>query len=119
MPGLHAWINHTESIARNQADFTPPFGFITKTSVEKFADSKIDSGELNSLFNQCEFINQHGSGGGICTGTPPPTPTPTPTPDRQRDGDGDRNCNCNCDGNSNANRNRHCHRDPDRHTNHP
>ena len=65
--GLHAWINHTESMASNQAGFTPPWGFITKTSVEEFADSKIDTSELNNLFNQCEFINEHGSGHGICT----------------------------------------------------
>src|ERR1035437_9779657 len=72
--GLHAWINHTESMASNQAGFTPPYGFITKTSVEEFADSKIDTSELNNLFNQCEFINLHGSGHGICTCGFPLTP---------------------------------------------
>ena len=65
--GLHAWINHTESMASNQAGFTPPFGFITKTSVAAFANSVLEAPELNNLFNQCEFINQHGSGHGICT----------------------------------------------------
>src|ERR1035437_2526512 len=82
--GLHAWINHTESMASNQAGFTPPWGFVPKTSVEEFGDSKIDTGELNNLFTQCKFINQHGSGHGICKCAPPPptTPTPTPTPTR-------------------------------------
>ena len=65
--GLHAWINHTESMASNQTGFTPPWGFITKTSVEKFADSALDEAELNNLFSVCEFINEHGSGHGICT----------------------------------------------------
>ena len=41
--GLHAWINHTETMASNQAGFTPPWGFITKTSVEEFADSPDES----------------------------------------------------------------------------
>src|ERR1017187_7343064 len=37
--GLHAWINHTEAMASNQAGFKPtPFGFITSTSVEEFAN---------------------------------------------------------------------------------
>ena len=65
--GLHAWISHTESMASNHASFTPPFGFVTSTSVEEFADSKIDDGEGNSLRDQCEFIFAHGSGHGICT----------------------------------------------------
>ncbi len=65
--GLHAWINHTESMASNQAGFKPPFGFITSTSVDEFAPSRLDAGEFESLFTQCEFINLHGSGHGICT----------------------------------------------------
>ena len=64
--GLHAWINHTESMASNQAGFTPPFGFVTSTSVEEFAHSALDFGELNQLFTECAFINAHGSGHGIC-----------------------------------------------------
>ena len=65
--GLHVWINHTESMASNQAGFKPPFGFVTSTSVEEFARSRLDAGELEQLFNECEFINLHGSGHGICT----------------------------------------------------
>jgi hypothetical protein len=77
--GLHAWTNHTESMASNQAGFTPPFGFVTSTSVEEFRHSELDAGELNQLFTECAFINAHGSGHGICTCTQP-TPTPTPIP---------------------------------------
>ena len=65
--GLHAWINHTESMASNQAGFTPPFGFLTSTSVEEFKYSDLDAGEIASLDSQCSFINLHGSGHGICT----------------------------------------------------
>ena len=72
--GLHAWTNHTEAMASNQSTFNPSFGFITKTSVDEFQDSDLDSGELNNLFTECEFINQHGSGHGICTCGPPPPP---------------------------------------------
>jgi hypothetical protein len=64
--GLHAWINHTESMASNQAGFTPPFGFVTSTSVEDFAHSELDAGELGQLYSECAFINLHGSGHGIC-----------------------------------------------------
>ena len=46
--GLHAWINHTESMASNQAGFTPPFGFVTSTSVEEFAHSALDIGEFRA-----------------------------------------------------------------------
>ena len=72
--GLHAWINHTEQMGIS----APPFGFISKTSVEEFADSSLDSGELATLFDECEFINQHGSGRGICTCVQPPPPPPPP-----------------------------------------
>ena len=65
--GLHAWINHTESMASNQAGFKPPFGFVASTSVEEFAHSALDRREADSLPNQCIFIEQHGSGHGICT----------------------------------------------------
>ena len=64
--GLHAWLNHTESMASNQSGFTPPFGFVTSTSVEEFQHSALDSGELTQLYNECAFINAHGSGHGIC-----------------------------------------------------
>ena len=46
--------------------FTPPFGFVTSTSVEEFQHSALDSGELTQLYNECAFINAHGSGHGIC-----------------------------------------------------
>ncbi len=64
--GLHAWVNHTEAMASNQGSFTPPFGFVTSTSVEEFQHSALDSGEEAQLFDECEFINLHGSGHGIC-----------------------------------------------------
>jgi len=64
--GLHAWINHTETMASNQAGFTPAYGFVTSTSVEQFQYSALDAGEFDQLFQECEFINQHGSGHGIC-----------------------------------------------------
>ena len=70
--GLHAWINHTETMASNQAGFTPPFGFITSTSVVS-----LDAGVLspNELFTElqggCADINAADRGGsqkiGICS----------------------------------------------------
>src|ERR1039458_832754 len=89
--GLHAWINHTETMASNQAGFKPtPFGFITSTSVEEFAPSDLDSGELAYLRSGCAEINsltllsEHP---GICncgptSEIPTPTSTPTRTPTR-------------------------------------
>ncbi len=65
--GIHAWINHTESMASNQATATPPFGFVTSTSVEEFQFARLDAGEFEQLFTECQFINLHGSGHGICT----------------------------------------------------
>jgi hypothetical protein len=64
--GLHAWINHTESMASNQAGFTPPWGFVTSTSVEEFPFAVLSVGEFESLVSQCAYINLHGSGHGIC-----------------------------------------------------
>ena len=61
--GLHAWLNHTEQMGISAA----PYGFVTSTSVEEFEHSRLDSGELASLYDQCDFINEHGSGRGICT----------------------------------------------------
>ncbi|MGO9449993.1 MAG: hypothetical protein ACLQDV_02935 [Candidatus Binataceae bacterium] len=55
--GLHAWINHTETMASNQAGFAPPFGFITSTSVEEFAPAALDLGELANLQAGCAAIN--------------------------------------------------------------
>jgi len=65
--GLHAWINHTESMASNQAGFKPPYGFVTSTSVDEFKYSKIDLGELFAQEDDCFFITTQGSGSGICT----------------------------------------------------
>ncbi|MGO9601839.1 MAG: hypothetical protein ACLQAT_00275 [Candidatus Binataceae bacterium] len=68
--GLHSWLNHTEKMASNQGGFTPPFGFVTDTSVEEFAHSALDSGELAFLEAGCAAINSadiHGSQAiGIC-----------------------------------------------------
>jgi hypothetical protein len=69
--GLHAWINHTETMASNQAGFNPPFGFVTSTSVEEFQHSDLDSGELGFLTEGCSAINAADRTGtqkiGICT----------------------------------------------------
>src|SRR5208337_2478521 len=46
--GLTSWLNHAESIASNNPGFTPPYGFVTSTSVSHFAHADIDSGELTS-----------------------------------------------------------------------
>jgi hypothetical protein len=65
--GLHAWINHTETMFSNQP---PTFPVTTSTSVEEFAHSALDSGELAYLQGDCAFINQFGKISehpGICT----------------------------------------------------
>jgi len=68
--GLTAWINHTESMASNSPSFTPPFGFVTSTSVAHFATAALDSGELlgvtAGLVPVCNNIELHASGRGIC-----------------------------------------------------
>ena len=78
--GLEAWINHSESIASNNPKFTPPFGFVTTTSVERFSHAPIDSGELASLTKLCSNIELHASGRGICLCKEPPPPPPPQTP---------------------------------------
>jgi len=56
--GLHAWINHTESIASNDPRATPPYGFISKASVTAFDFSALDSGELAELTGKClDIVN--------------------------------------------------------------
>jgi hypothetical protein len=70
--GLHEWINHTESMASNQASFKPtPYGFITSTSVNAFANAGLDAGELANLQGGSAAINDanlHASEAiGICT----------------------------------------------------
>ena len=65
--GLSASLNHTESIASNNPNFTPPFGFVTSTSVEVFTNPPIDNGELSSLFSQCNTITKLLAGRGVCT----------------------------------------------------
>ncbi|MGO9454412.1 MAG: hypothetical protein ACLQDV_25690 [Candidatus Binataceae bacterium] len=58
-PGLHAWINHTETMASNQAGFTPPFGFVTSTSVTSLDSGLLTLGELtNELQGGCAAINE-------------------------------------------------------------
>jgi len=67
--GLHAWINHTETMASNQAGFTPAWGFTTSTSVEELAYAALDSGELNYLKTDCATIISYNTSGihqGIC-----------------------------------------------------
>jgi len=64
--GLEAWINHTESMASNNPSFTPPFGFVTSTSVTEFHHAPIDIGELDQLGGLCLNIELHASGRGIC-----------------------------------------------------
>lgn len=68
--GLHAWLNHTETMASNQPGFVPSFGFITSTSVEEFTPAGLDSGELGHLQAGCSAINNANHFGtnniGIC-----------------------------------------------------
>ena len=69
--GLHAWINHTETMASNQAGFNPPFGFITSTSVVSLDAGVLSAAELaNELQGGCADINAADRGGsqkiGIC-----------------------------------------------------
>jgi len=68
--GLTSWINHAESIASNNPGFTPPFGFVTSTSVSHVERALLDSGELTStnhgLVPACANIELHASGRGIC-----------------------------------------------------
>jgi len=54
--GLHAWLNHTESLASNNPSFTPAFGFITSTSVTAFDTSPLDAGELSRNTTKCANI---------------------------------------------------------------
>jgi hypothetical protein len=57
-PGLHAWINHTETMASNQAGFTPPFGFVTSTSVVSLDPANLSAAELTEeLQGGCAAIN--------------------------------------------------------------
>jgi hypothetical protein len=56
-PGLHAWINHTETMASNQAGFTPPFGFITSTSVVSLDAATLTTAEAEELQGGCAAIN--------------------------------------------------------------
>jgi len=69
--GLRAWLSHTEAMAQ----VAPPFGFITSTSVEEFADAPLDSTELSSLegatgasnANGCAELLANASTAGVCT----------------------------------------------------
>ena len=67
--GLHAWINHTETLASNQSAIG--YKFITDTSVEEFEHTALDSGELAFLEAGCSAINAADSHGsqtiGICS----------------------------------------------------
>jgi len=56
--GLHAWLNHTEKMASNQASFSPSYGFITSTSVARLEPAALSAGELtNELEAGCAAIN--------------------------------------------------------------
>jgi hypothetical protein len=69
--GLHAWINHTETMASNQGTFTPPFGFITSTSVARLEPGVLSAGEVAFLSTGCTAINNANKFGsqaiGICS----------------------------------------------------
>ena len=64
--GLTASASHAESMASNNPNFTPPFGFVTSTSVEHFHDSLLDDVECPELASLCLNIELHASGRGIC-----------------------------------------------------
>jgi hypothetical protein len=55
--GLHAWINHTETMASNQAGFNPPFGFVTSTSVVSLDPAVLVLDEFHELVDGCAAIN--------------------------------------------------------------
>jgi hypothetical protein len=56
--GLHAWINHTETMASNQAGFNPPYGFVTSTSVVSLDPAVLSAAELTQeLQGGCAAIN--------------------------------------------------------------
>jgi hypothetical protein len=68
---LHAWINHTETMASNQAGFNPPFGFVTSTSVASLDPAFLSQAEGEELQLGCAAINAADHTGsqaiGICT----------------------------------------------------
>ena len=64
--GLPATASHAESMASNNPNFTPPFGFVTSTSVEHFHASILDVGEFSELTSLCLNAELHASGRGIC-----------------------------------------------------
>ena len=70
--GLHEWINHTEMV------FSPKGAATSSTSLDRFANAVLDSGELASLQAGCAAINaanEHASEAiGICKCAPPPPP---------------------------------------------
>jgi len=69
--GLRLWMSHAETMARGFA----PFGFVTSTSVEEFADAPLDSTELSNLegstvgsnIGGCAELLANGSSAGVCT----------------------------------------------------
>jgi hypothetical protein len=54
---LHAWINHTETMASNQAAFNPPYGFVTSTSVASLDPANLVEPEHGELLDGCAAIN--------------------------------------------------------------
>jgi len=64
--GLKAWLNHAETMASNNPDFQPPFGFVTSTAVEQFGPAPLDPFEICNLSQQCSSLELHASARGIC-----------------------------------------------------
>jgi len=62
--GLKATINHAEAIATN---LPPSFAFVISTSVDKFQNAPLDSGELSELTTNCGQLVSQASGAGICS----------------------------------------------------
>jgi hypothetical protein len=58
-------------MASNNPGFTPPFGFVSSTSVDSLAQPPLDFEEMfsptNGLVPVCNDIELHASGRGICT----------------------------------------------------
>jgi hypothetical protein len=68
-PGLHGWISHTQTIASNQATFTPPYGFVTSTSVARMEPAVLGADELGTeLQAGCAAINSADKAAGQSTG---------------------------------------------------
>jgi len=65
--GLEASAGHAESVASNNPNFVPPFGFVTSTSEKDFRFSALEVTEFLQLRATCLNIELHASGLGICS----------------------------------------------------